>query len=106
MDKYFLLLIIAFIGCLFLLQYQIFSMVKIDAKARNLKSPTLFAFLSLSGQRGEGILSYIIYRKKYALNMSDEDNFKMKKTKNKIFILFFILIALAVILLFYIMTQI
>lgn len=76
---------ILLISCL--LVYYIYSIVLIDANSRGLKKPKLWAFLASTSSRGEGLLFYLFYRNKYSKNMVQSDREKIKKLKNKIFVL-------------------
>lgn len=63
--------------------YQMYRMIELDAKCRGYKSPKAMGFLAISGQRGEGLLLYLLGRRKYPPTMTEEDKNKMKSIKYK-----------------------
>lgn len=70
--------------------YFIYSLVLIDAKARGLERPRLWAFLSLSGQSGGGLLLYFFKRRKYEVHLTRQEQVAMDQLKRKIFAIFFV----------------
>lgn len=55
------------------LNYQVYKLVTLDAESRGLKHPKFWGFFSLSRSNGSGgLLLYLIGRKKYPSNMSDD----------------------------------
>lgn len=64
--------------------YQTYKLVVIDARARGLKHPKLLAFLVAGGQRGEGLILYLIGRRKYPIQLSEADRAEMAAIKKKI----------------------
>lgn len=69
----------------FILQYNIYQMTKIDAKARGLKHPKLLGVLNISGNNGNAfLLAYLIGRKKYPIqNISKKDLQALESYKKK-----------------------
>ena len=66
------------------LSFQIYKMVELDAKCRNLKHPTLWAFLSLSGNNGSGgLVLYLLGRKNYPVVMTDAQRLEMESRKKR-----------------------
>lgn len=61
--------------------YQFYKITELDAKCRGLKCPKLMGFLAASGQRGEGLLLYLITRRNYPATMSEDDKAAMKLRK-------------------------
>ena len=69
----------------FILQYNIYQMTQIDAKARGLKHPKLLGVLNISGNNGNAfLLAYLIGRKKYPIqNISKKDLQALESYKKK-----------------------
>ncbi len=69
----------------FILQYNIYQMTQIDAKARGLKHPRLLGVLNISGNNGNAfLLAYLIGRKKYPIqNISSKDLADLEAYKKK-----------------------
>lgn len=69
----------------FILQYNIYKMTQIDAKARGLKHPKLLGVLNISGNNGNAfLLAYLIGRKKYPIqNISSKDLAELEAYKKK-----------------------
>lgn len=62
--------------------YQLFKLVETDAITRNIKKPKFFAFLATGGKAGEGILAYLIYRRKFkVVNITEEQKIEMNRRK-------------------------
>lgn len=55
---------IYFIGIV-VVSYQIYKITVIDAKCRGIKHPKFMGALALSGQSSEGIILYLLHRRKY-----------------------------------------
>ena len=85
---YIKLIIMIISGAVFLvggiiLQYNIYKMTQIDAKARGLKHPKLLGVLNISGDNGF-LLAYLIGRKKYPIqNISSKDLAELESYKKK-----------------------
>lgn len=47
--------------------YNVYKITVIDAKARNIKHPKLMGLLATSGKSSEGIILYLLHRKKYPI---------------------------------------
>lgn len=63
---------------------QIYQMVKLDAFYRGLKHPKLWAFFASTGQRGDGLIVYLLRRKNHPRNsMSDEDFLAFQTCKHR-----------------------
>lgn len=79
----------------FILQYNIYQMTKIDAKARGLKHPKLLGLLNISGNNGNSfLLAYLIGRKKYPVqNISNSDLKELELYKKKSQLILFINIS-------------
>lgn len=67
------------------LSYQVYQIIKIDAKARGLKHPKFWGIFSMSNNNGGGLILYLIGRRKYPIiNMSDADKANISKRKKAI----------------------
>ncbi|MBO1305960.1 hypothetical protein JZO70_07300 [Enterococcus sp. 669A] len=64
--------------------YYVYSLVLIDAKARGLERPKLWALLSAGGQSGQGMLLYLIKRRKYDVQLKPSQQAEMDQLKRKI----------------------
>ena len=66
------------------LTYQLFQVVYLDAKYRHIKKPKLWAWFSISGQHSEGLILYLLTRKKHPREaFSDDDFLAFQKGKKK-----------------------
>lgn len=83
------------VGCMFLCYYT-YSLVLMDAKARGLERPKLWAFISLSGQSGGGLLLYLFKRRNYEVHLSSQEQAAMDQLKRKILAIF-VMMFLAII---------
>lgn len=83
------LIIIIISGAVFLvgsliLQYNIYKMTQIDAKARGLKHPKLLGILNISGNNGNAfLLAYLIGRKKYPIQSISKKNLEALESYKK-----------------------
>ena len=68
--------------------YYIYSLVLIDAKARGLERPKLWAFVSIGGQSGQELLLYLFKRRNYEVQLSRAEQAAMDQIKRKIFAFF------------------
>ncbi|GHV97387.1 hypothetical protein lacNasYZ03_16830 [Lactobacillus nasalidis] len=59
-------LAVTFVG-IFYTWYQIYALMRLDAEMRGIPHPKGTALFLSSGQKGEGLLAYLIYRKRYPL---------------------------------------
>lgn len=72
---------VMFTGVIFLMR-QIYRLAVIDAQSRGLKHPKFWGLFTLSGQRGERLLLYLIFRHRYpVINMSEEVSLEMQRRK-------------------------
>ncbi|MDO4275849.1 MAG: hypothetical protein Q4D16_19440 [Eubacteriales bacterium] len=68
----------------FTLSYQIYKLTELDASCRGLKHPKFWGFFALSGNNGNGgLLLYLLGRRKYPAQISQEDAVKMNSRKKK-----------------------
>ncbi len=62
--------------------FQIYQIIKIDAKARGLKHPNFLGIFAMSSNNGGGLILYLIGRRKYPIiNMSQNDKVEITKRK-------------------------
>ena len=47
--------------------YQVYKITVVDAKARNIKHPKLMGLLATSGKSSEGLILYLLHRRKYPI---------------------------------------
>lgn len=64
--------------------YQIYKMTVIDANARGLKHPKLWALLATNGNNSNGMIMYLIGRRKYPIINMPETDHKEIETRKKI----------------------
>lgn len=62
--------------------YQIYKITVIDAKARGIKHPKLMGLLATSGKSSEGIIIYLLHRRKYPIkNITIEEQNEIDRRK-------------------------
>lgn len=62
--------------------YQIYKITVIDAKARGIKHPKLMGLLATSGKSSEGIILYLLHRRKYPIkNTTREEQNEIDRRK-------------------------
>lgn len=62
--------------------YQMYQMVLLDARARGLKHPKLWALFAVNGNNSSGLLMYLLGRRRYPLtDISDDDRHKIEYRK-------------------------
>lgn len=67
--------------------YQIYKITIIDAKARNIKHPKLMGLLATSGKSSEGIILYLLHRRKYPIkNITKEEQNEIDRRKKIAFV--------------------
>lgn len=69
------------------LSYTIYHFVLLDAHCRHIDKPRFWSLLAASGQRGEGLLVYLIHRNSHPLTASHQELLLLKAQKHKIKIL-------------------
>ncbi|MEG0365287.1 MAG: hypothetical protein RR585_00520 [Coprobacillus sp.] len=88
------------------LAYHIYKMTELDATSRGLKKPKLWGMLSISGQNGGGLILYLIGRRKFPIDMSDENKLIMESRKKKILVcLMFMLVSSIMLIGFMVMFE-
>lgn len=84
MSWYMIVLIFVVLLGAFSLAYQIYKLTELDAISRGLKHPKFWGIFSLSGNNGNGgLLLYLIGRRKYPSEMTEDDRLKMESRKKK-----------------------
>lgn len=64
--------------------YQLFQIIQLDATYRGMERPKLWSWLTVVGQRGEGIILYLLKRRDYPRrSMSDEDFITFQNCKKR-----------------------
>lgn len=64
--------------------YQIYKITIIDAKARNIKHPKLMGLLATSGKSSEGLILYLLNRKKYPIKQISDNELNEINRRKKI----------------------
>lgn len=64
--------------------YQIYKITIIDAKARNIKHPKLMGLLAISGKSREGLIIYLLNRKKYPIKQISDNELNEINRRKKI----------------------
>lgn len=68
------------------LAYQIYKMTVLDAECRGMKRPKLWGIFVTGGNNGSGILLYLLGRRKYPINISEENKNILELRKKKVFV--------------------
>ena len=77
---------IYFIGIVVII-YQMYKITVIDAECREIKHPKLMGVLALSGQSSEGIIFYLLHRRKYPIkNITSRIQNEINKRKKCILV--------------------
>ncbi len=62
--------------------YQIYKITVIDSKARGIKHPKFMGLLATSGKSSEGIILYLLHRRKYPIkNITKEKQNEIERRK-------------------------
>mgnify|MGYP004456189831 FL=1 len=62
--------------------YQVYKITVIDSKARGISHPKLMGLLATSGKSSEGIILYLLHRRKYPIkNISKEEENEIERRK-------------------------
>lgn len=77
--------------------YQIYKITIIDAKARNIKHPKLMGLLATSGKSSEGLIIYLLNRKKYPIKQISDNELNEINRRKKISFVSFIFIVIGAI---------
>ena len=106
MKWYEILLFISMFIIAVIIVYHIYKMTELDARSRGFKHPKLWGLFASGGQNGEGILLYLIGRRKYPSAMTEAQKSDMEKYKKNIGIsLVFLIIVSSVFVCMIIFTE-
>ncbi|HHX71291.1 MAG: hypothetical protein WAO56_07565 [Miniphocaeibacter sp.] len=78
-------LLICFISAIGI-AYNLNKIVYIDAKNRGIKRAKLWSFIAIGGQSSEGLLLYLINRRKYPSNIDVKDKERIDLYKRRLYI--------------------
>lgn len=76
--------------------YQLFKLVELDASIRGMKHPKFWAFLTAGGQRGEGLILYLLKRNKAIFSMTAEEKEELEIRKNRLLYLLVLILIFVV----------
>ena len=96
MKWYEILLFISMFIIAVIIVYHIYKMTELDARSRGFKHPKLWGLFASGGQNGEGILLYLIGRRKYPSAMTEAQKSDMEKYKKNtgISLVFLIIVSI------------
>ena len=77
--------------------YQIYKITIIDAKVRNIKHPKLMGLLATSGKGSEGLIKYLLNRKKYPIKQISNNELNEINRRKKISLVSIIFIVIGAI---------
>ena len=97
MKWYEILLFISMFIIAVIIVYHIYKMTELDARSRGFKHPKLWGLFASGGQNGEGILLYLIGRRKYPSEMTEAQKLDMEKYKKNIGISLVFLIIVSIV---------
>ena len=97
MKWYEILLFISMFIIAVIIVYHIYKMTELDARSRGFKHPKLWGHFASGGQNGEGILLYLIGRRKYPSAMTEAQKSDMEKYKKNIGISLVFLIIVSIV---------
>ena len=78
--------------------YQLFKLVELDASIRGMKYPKFWAFLPAGGQRGEGLILYLLKRNKAIFSMTAEEKEELETRKYRLLYLLGLILIFAIFL--------
>lgn len=78
--------------------YQLFKLVELDASIRGMKHPKFWGILTAGGQRGEGLLFYLLMRDKAVYPMEIEEQEELENRKKRLLYLLILNIIFAIFL--------
>jgi hypothetical protein len=78
--------------------YQLFKLVQLDASVGGMKHSKFLAFLKPRGQRGEGLILYLLKRNKAIFSMTAEEKEEMETRKKRLFYLLGLTLLFAIFL--------
>lgn len=78
--------------------YQLFKLVELDASIRGMKHPKFWGILTAGGQRGEGLILYLLKRNKAIFSMTTEEKEELENRKKRLLYLLVLNIIFAIFL--------
>lgn len=78
--------------------YQLFKLVELDASIRGMKYPKFWAFLTAGGQRGEGLILYLLKWSKAIFSMTAEEKEELEIRRNRLLYLLGLILIFAIFL--------
>lgn len=78
--------------------YQLFKLVELDASIRGMRHPKFWGLLTAGGQRGEGLLLYLLTRNKAIYSMEIEEREELENRKKRLLYLLILNIIFAIFL--------
>lgn len=78
--------------------YQLFKLVELDASIRGMRHPKFWGLLTAGGQRGEGLLLYLLMRNKAIYSMEIEEQEELENRKKRLLYLLILNIIFAIFL--------
>lgn len=78
--------------------YQLFKLVELDASIRGMRHPKFWGLLTAGGQRGEGLLLYLLTRDKAIYSMEIEEREELENRKKRLLYLLILNIIFAIFL--------
>ena len=78
--------------------YQLFKLVELDASIRGMRHPKFWGLLTAGGQRGEGLLLYLLTRNKAIYSMEIEEQEELGNRKKRLLYLLILNIIFAIFL--------
>ena len=78
--------------------YQLFKLIELDASVRGMKHPKFWAFLTTGGQRGEGLILYLLKRNKSIFSMTAEEKEELETRKYRLLYLLGLILIFAIFL--------
>ena len=78
--------------------YQLFKLIELDASIRGMRHPKFWGLLTAGGQRGEGLLLYLLTRNKAIYSMEIEEQEELGNRKKRLLYLLILNIIFAIFL--------
>ena len=78
--------------------YQLFKLIELDASIRGMRHPKFWGLLTAGGQRGEGLLLYLLMRNKAIYSMEIEEQEELGNRKKRLLYLLILNIIFAIFL--------
>lgn len=78
--------------------YQLFKLIELDASIRGMRHPKFWGLLTAGGQRGEGLLLYLLMRNKAIYSMEIEEQEELENRKKRLLYLLILNIVFAIFL--------